>query len=372
MIASVYIKDGNIHIYNENRRFTSIGGLAYELGRPLLNFVCYEPERFDDAFSMIASALDYPFAYLGINELVFLNVVKQSMAETQKQEIYVYFYNLMLIEFIYAFVESPRQAIIELDSKIPGAVDKLAWTMDFEWPVSQSQFVYADNEKRLYRSAMDAVALMLQDLKRTQDAMIFEIDLLISLRENAESPVSESMEYLYMLEALHQKHSGRSHFLEKPFRAFYGVTKPPEIVELYEIDSIKDLFRFEFIKMIEHDIFIKKCKNCERFFIPRRRADAEYCDRIYAEGPRRCSEIGAMLRYERKVAENPILEAYSKAYKRFNSRTRAKKMTQSEFLRWSEEARERRDRCMAGEMPFEEFSAWLEQGRIRKIRSASK
>ena len=59
-------------------------------------------------------------------------------------------------------------------------------------------------------------------------------------------------------------------------------------------------------------------------------------------------------------------DAHKKAYRRFNSRTRAKKMTQSEFMRWSEEAAQKRDKCLAGELPFDEFVAWLEQGRIRK------
>jgi hypothetical protein len=51
MIASVYIKDGSIHIYNEKSSLSGIGGIAYELGRPLLDVVCYEPERFEEAFS---------------------------------------------------------------------------------------------------------------------------------------------------------------------------------------------------------------------------------------------------------------------------------------------------------------------------------
>ena len=124
--------------------------------------------------------------------------------------------------------------------------------------------------------------------------------------------------------------------------------------------------------MIEHDIFIKKCKNCERFFIPKRRADAEYCERIFGDTNRKCSEIGAMLRYERKIAENPVLEVHKKTYRRFHSRTRAKKMTQNEFMRWSEEAAKKRDECLAGELPFEEFVAWLEQGRVRKSRGGEK
>jgi hypothetical protein len=123
--------------------------------------------------------------------------------------------------------------------------------------------------------------------------------------------------------------------------------------------------------MIERDIFIKKCKNCGRFFLPRRRADAEYCDRLFGETGRKCSEVGAMLRYEKKVAENPILEAHKKAYRRFNSRVRNKKMTQGEFLRWSEEASRKRDACMAGKLAFAEFVEWLEQGRVRRSRGNS-
>ena len=94
-----------------------------------------------------------------------------------------------------------------------------------------------------------------------------------------------------------------------------------------------------------------------------------YCERTFGDSQRKCSEIGAMLRYERKVAENPILGAYSKAYKRFNSRTRARKMTQTEFLNWSEQARKMRDECVAGTVSFEEFVSWLEQGRIWKARA---
>ena len=371
MIASVYIKDGNIHIYNENRQFTNLGGLAYELGRPLLDFVCYEPERFDDGFNVIAGAFDNEYAHIGAKEPDFVAGIKEMMSETQQCEIYVYFYHQMFLEFIYNFIESPHAAIMQLADKMLGAEDKLAWAFNFEYPKSDSPFVevavFADKEKRLFRAAKDVVALMLEDLKHAQEAMIFEIGLLLKIRETAEIK-SSSMEYLYALEYLHSQQSGHFHFLENPLRTFYGVTKPPEIVELYEIDTIKDLLRFEFIKMIEHNIFIKKCKNCDRFFIPRRRADAEYCERIFGETNRKCSEVGATLRYEKKVAKNPILDAHKKAYRRFNSRTRLKKMTQSEFLKWSVEASRKRDECLAGELPFEEFIEWLEQGRVRKSR----
>ena len=72
MIASVYIKDGNIHFYNEKSGLSGIGGIAYEMGRPLLDFVCYEPERFGESFSVIASAFDNEFAHVGAREPEFI------------------------------------------------------------------------------------------------------------------------------------------------------------------------------------------------------------------------------------------------------------------------------------------------------------
>ena len=375
MIASVYIKDGNIHLYNENDSYAGVGEVAYELGRALLDFVCYEPERFDEGFSLIASAFDYEFAHIGAMEPEFIVANKESMAEYQRREVYVYFYRRMFIEFIYTFIESPQMAVAQLAKHIHGAEERLSWAMDFEWPVSSSPLVAtrcADKEKRLYRAAMDVVRVMSEHLHSFQKFIIQEIEALLYYREEVGIQVSKPLNYIGVLDEWHTQTFDKVYYLDQPFRTFYGCTTTSEVEQLYEIDEIQDLFRFEFVKMIEHSIFIKKCKNCERFFIPRRRADAAYCERVFGDGPRRCSEIGAMLRYEKKVAENPILEAYSKAYKRFNSRTRVKKMTQAEFLSWSEQARKRRDQCLAGELPFEDFVAWLEQGRIRKSRGSGK
>lgn len=370
MLASAYIKDGNIHLYNEGNGMFGIGGLAYELGRPLLDFVCYESERFVDSFEMIASAFDNDLAHEGALAPEFVDEVKRQMGEIQQREIYVFFYHQMLMNFIYTFIESPRDAIRQLAKTLPDAEEKLAWTIDFEWPVSSkfAKVTYFDKERRLFRAAMDVVALMSEDIRSKQDVMIGEIELLLNFRTVVGKPETSSMEFLYWMDEFRRQQTGDYFYLENPMRSFYGALPSHDVVELYEIGSLDDLFRFEFVNMVKYNIYIKKCKNCGRFFIPRRRADAEYCDRIFTDNGRKCSEIGATLRYEKKVAGNPILEAHKKAYRRFNSRARAKKMTQTEFMAWSEEASKKRDACLAGELPFEEFVAWLEQGRIRKSR----
>jgi len=376
MIASVYIKGDNIHFYNEKNNFSNIGGFIYELGKPLLNFICYEPKMFLDAYSAIAETYDNDYAYIGAVEPEFIAALNESMREVQINEPYVYFYNQVLMEFIYSFIESPRQAILALEHKIPGAEEKLKWTINFEWPNSKSPNVqmvyYADKERRLFRAVKDVIALMYNHLSGFQELITHEIEVLLHYRKEIKVPADRPIDYIDILDEYHMHEFGRMFYLERPFRTFYGRVDDGKVEQLYEINSIEDLFRFEFIKMIEHDIFIKKCKNCERFFIPMRRIDAEYCNRIYGETQKRCNEIGATLRYEKKVAENPVWEAYKKAYRRFNSRTSAKKMTQNEFVAWSDEAAKKRDACLANELPFNEFLGWLEQGRIRKGRSGNK
>ena len=376
MIASVYIKDGNIHYYNEEGSASNIGGLAYELGRPLLDFVCYDPKRIDESFLLMTEAFNDEFAHIGIRTPEFLSEWTKMMTEFQQGEIYVSIYGQIFMEFLLTFVDSPQRAIENLARRIPIAEDVFFWAWNLKWPAMPNtpytQVAIPDKEKRLYRAAKDFVTIMSEDFREKQTAMSGDIRWLLKIRKDYGTPKTSSLEYLYTLEKAKLEYTGLGYYLEKPLLSFYGTIKPPDVVELYEINTIDDLLRFEFIKMIERDIFIKKCQNCGHFFMPRRRADAEYCERIMDGSARKCSEIGALRKYERKVAGNPILEAYSKAYKRFNSRTRAKKMTQTEFLNWSEEARKLRSKCEAGELPFEEFVAWLEQGRIRKNKNAAK
>jgi hypothetical protein len=369
MLASVYIKDGNIHFYNEKDSFSDLGGLAYELGRPLLDFVCYEPERFEDSFSMVVEAYDDDYAYMVAREPDFISELRQMMSEVQKHEVYIFFYAQTLAKFVLAFADSPRTAIERLEKQIPGAAEKLAWAAGFEWPTASQGKIFADKERLLFKAAKDAAAHMAWHLSGFQKLAVHEIEVLLHYRKEIEVPADRPLDYIDIMDTYHKEMFGVNYYLERRFATFYGRVASGQVEQLYGIESIEDLFRFEFVKMAERDIFIKRCKNCGRFFIPKRRADAEYCDRIFGDTGRRCSEVGATLRYERKVAENPVLDAHKRAYRRLNSRTRAKKMSQGDFMKWSEEAAKKRDECLAGELPFDEFVAWLEQGRVRKSKS---
>jgi len=143
----------------------------------------------------------------------------------------------------------------------------------------------------------------------------------------------------------------------------------PQIAEMAVLPTGWALMRFELMKMISQSVPIKKCSNCERYFILGGRSDIAYCPRPLADQPgKTCQDVGALNKYMDKVHADPIRKEFHKAYKRNHSRVRVGTMTQTEFLEWSDEAREKRDQCIAGSLDKDEFMEWVNRDRRYRRR----
>jgi hypothetical protein len=166
MIASAYIKDGNMCLYSEDKSYTDLGGVAYVLGKPLLSFICYEPERFDDAFNSFAEAFEVPGAEIGRNSEAFKAELKTMMTETQIHEPYIFFYERAFMNAVYNG-QPPRKALTELT----------------------------------------------EDFRRTIAFAKHEIEMLLAIREKF--PDVPTLEYVYMLDLTNERDFGAYFFLEK-------------------------------------------------------------------------------------------------------------------------------------------------------------
>lgn len=140
-------------------------------------------------------------------------------------------------------------------------------------------------------------------------------------------------------------------------------SKNIRLVEDYSFRDILQIALFELVKMCGLDLNIKVCKFCGNFFIPKSRSDTEYCDRIKTGEQKTCIEIGPMRMYQDKTKDSPIFIVYNRAYKRMNARVRSKKLTQMEFLQWSDTAREKRDLALEGKLSETEFIKWCDISR---------
>lgn len=133
------------------------------------------------------------------------------------------------------------------------------------------------------------------------------------------------------------------------------------MLEVYEVKCIEDALYISFIKMVTNNIMVKKCKCCDKFFIPGGRSDTEYCNRIAPGSSKTCREIGAIKKYHEKSNNNPIIKEFQKEYKKMNSRVRIKKITQNQFYDWSEKARALRDRAVTENIRLEVFMKLLKE-----------
>lgn len=83
-----------------------------------------------------------------------------------------------------------------------------------------------------------------------------------------------------------------------------------------------------------------------------------YCDNpLKDETDKTCRDVGARRRYDDKCKNDPIWQTYNRAYKTHYSRYMKKKMTISEFEKWSRFASDLRDTSIAGEVEFRQYYA---------------
>lgn len=144
------------------------------------------------------------------------------------------------------------------------------------------------------------------------------------------------------------------------FKAVIEYAKKSDAIQYYEkykIDSLEELLYQEVLSMIQSGIIIKKCKNCNKYFVVTNRK-IEYCNRIVKDNIR-CSDIGSRLTFEKKKNEEPALKIYDRAYKTHYARYMKGKMTWPEFESWASEAKEKLAQVRSGDLDISDFQQWL-------------
>ena len=127
-----------------------------------------------------------------------------------------------------------------------------------------------------------------------------------------------------------------------------------------EVRSIFDMLNYEFSRMLESDIRIRKCKNCGKYFVLKGNYNTDYCDRLVEGSVRTCQAVGAEKVYKEKIATEEGWKLYKKYYKRYYARIKVGTIKEKDFNRWQYEAVGKRDDCLTGNLSAEEYEAWLE------------
>lgn len=125
------------------------------------------------------------------------------------------------------------------------------------------------------------------------------------------------------------------------------------------INDIVSLIALDILKSMEKNIVIKKCENCQKYFIPENRSDEIYCNRIFKNN-KTCKQIG----YEEKASKDVFTKAYRKEYKTQHQRIRYNKHIENyaakHFEPWKEAAKTALKRFQKNN-DIEGFENWLHE-----------
>lgn len=132
-----------------------------------------------------------------------------------------------------------------------------------------------------------------------------------------------------------------------------------EMYSEYEINDIHSVLYFDLINCLNKKILIKQCENCHKFFIPSKRSDEIYCDRLF-KNQKTCKEVG----YSEKIKENSFMLAYTKARKTQHARIRYNShipdYKEKHYEPWKKAAEQARDAFQAAN-DIDGFGNWLNE-----------
>ena len=376
MKANAFIKDNMIYlIFDEEYKkyYDPINKPVYQLGSSILDFAQTNIDEMDNIYeNFVLQAIGLEMLH---KEQFPEDKDKIAMAElyvTGEYTPYEYFHLKTFIDAINLAVVKQETDLTPYIEQFPEAKksisDRIEILRKYDGINETYEYVYTWKE------------LLLAATTRRVNKLRKEIDFIVNILSVADEKAAKltPMQRLYLLDLERAKSNEENEpfYTNSPFKTRFvpllndeavpenisaeDISESNlEVVEMYEIDGIDDLIRFELLKMVSSGVLVKKCENCGYYFVPTGRIDTVYCNRLYKDSEKTCAEIGSIKKYKDKVKDNPIYTAYNKAYKRNNSRVRNKKMKQGDFLNWSEEARRFRDECYSGKMSLDDFLDWL-------------
>lgn len=106
--------------------------------------------------------------------------------------------------------------------------------------------------------------------------------------------------------------------------------------QVFNPTSILDIVSYYMKQLIKEDIIVRRCKNCNHFFIVKHRK-SDYCPYVFEDG-KVCNEVGAQIQYMSNLESNQPTKLYQLYYKRYYTRLKRNTTTQEKFDEWNAKA----------------------------------
>lgn len=128
-------------------------------------------------------------------------------------------------------------------------------------------------------------------------------------------------------------------------------------------NNISAILYYSISSVLKEEIYLKTCKNCNRYFIAKNKA-TDYCDTFVNENKKTCQEIGRLKVFHKQKNSDPTLSLYYKIYNRksmMKSRNPDIKKYIEDFEHYRVIGKKKLERYKKGSITSDEFVYWIER-----------
>jgi len=137
----------------------------------------------------------------------------------------------------------------------------------------------------------------------------------------------------------------------------------------FYVNDYADICLSTLICITNNDLTIRKCKNCDRYFIPKSRNDESYCEHPAPQNvSKTCKQYSSAARF-RRSQDDPALKLCRQIYntkQKRRDRNSDIKSYADKFKQFSCESAEWKRKYKSGECTADEFISWLNEQKGKK------
>ena len=138
-----------------------------------------------------------------------------------------------------------------------------------------------------------------------------------------------------------------------------------QLLPFYPLDN-EMVMKVYFNLFLTEQANIRKCEHCGKYFIFAGNYNSIFCDRYCDDRGHTCKQIGPFKKQRRKMKDNPVLDAYRKAYNRQNMARARGKLTEEQFSIWRDRAKITLELIKKDEISMEDYFDFMKQFSSRK------
>lgn len=133
------------------------------------------------------------------------------------------------------------------------------------------------------------------------------------------------------------------------------------IIQEYEISSIEDFISVSLIQILQNNIKLCRCENCNKLFISVNKSNEKYCTYKF-KGKKTCRDLSYSIHLQKNELSNILRKKYRTENAKKNRNQHIPKI-EEKFQVWYTNAKEQKALCEKGKITINEFNKWFEDNK---------